>query len=362
MGCVGDAISADIATPATRRRKHGHFQRDLQLVGRQHLVQPHLHGGSGASWSAPTTRATATTSRARASARWACRAAGSSTGIWRRPRRYRPSGTAGCTTWSTRRRPRKTTRRGPGRRAPHEHDGHAPGLPAARQHSGQRQAAQGDGRLQALAADRAEAAEASRWRHRSRRHVLAPRFSPHRGTCERTGDRGSHAADACMSRLGKARLPAAGCARVLSGRARPHAQRVDNAIAVFAALDKVTAARQAAQRAAQPDRRFRTLKITPRACYTRAPTEPPQDLHLRGGRRGHVRRQGEAHLHRLDVCREPRLNAVEHPVFDVWLTDCSFRATAPRPPPQAGAPAAPGGPAPPPDPDPFEPRRRRVPR
>ena len=61
----------------------------------------------------------------------------------------------------------------------------------------------------------------------------------------------------------------------------------------------------------------------------------------------------------------PGLNAVEHPVFDVWLTDCSQpRATAQRPPP-AAAPA-PGSVAPPPaaaDPDDSEPiRRRRVPR
>ena len=66
----------------------------------------------------------------------------------------------------------------------------------------------------------------------------------------------------------------------------------------------------------------------------------------------------------------PGLNAVEHPVFDVWLTDCAQPRTSAQRQPQAGAPpgpSAPGArPAPQqPDPDPFDPdqpRRRRVPR
>jgi hypothetical protein len=56
----------------------------------------------------------------------------------------------------------------------------------------------------------------------------------------------------------------------------------------------------------------------------------------------------------------PGLNAVEHPVFDVWLTDCSQpqRTVGPRPP-QGGGPAAS---EPPPPSDADLPRRRRVPR
>ena len=74
--------------------------------------------------------------------------------------------------------------------APHEHDGHAPGLPAARQHPGQRQAPQGDGRLQALAAVGRGGQDGP---VTSRSGVtLAPRFSHARGSGERTGDCGSH--------------------------------------------------------------------------------------------------------------------------------------------------------------------------
>ena len=77
--------------------------------------------------------------------------------------------------------------------------------------------------------------------------------------------------------------------------------------------------------------KFRTLKITPRACYTRAPTEPPKTTTFVEIDEVHARRQGKAHLLRLDVRRQPGLNAVEHPVFDVWLTDCTaHRPQAPR--------------------------------
>ena len=71
-----------------------------------------------------------------------------------------------------------------------------------------------------------------------------------------------------MSRLGKARLPLlAALVCVLDVPA--HAQRVDNAIAVFAALDKVTAAVKQLTVQLNQTGDFRTLKITPRACYTR---------------------------------------------------------------------------------------------
>ena len=82
----------------TAARKHGHFQRNFQLVGRQHLVEPHLYGAAGPAGRHGRRAATATTCRARASARWACRAGGSSTATWPKPRRCRPNGMAGCTT------------------------------------------------------------------------------------------------------------------------------------------------------------------------------------------------------------------------------------------------------------------------
>jgi hypothetical protein len=157
-----------------------------------------------------------------------------------------------------------------------------------------------------------------------------------------------------LGRLGRARLPL--LAAVLGMLDVPaHAQRIENVIAMFAALDKVTAAvKQLAVRLNETGE-FRTLKITPRVCYTRAPTEPPRtstfvevdEVQLDGT----TKRIFTGWM----FAESPGLNPLEHPVFDLWLTGCSQ--------PQR-APAAKGQP-PPPDAQPSDdgpPRRRRVPR
>lgn len=166
-----------------------------------------------------------------------------------------------------------------------------------------------------------------------------------------------------FSRLGKARLPLlAALVCVLDVPA--HAQRVDNAIAVFAALDKVTAAVKQVTVQLNQTGEFRTLKITPRACYTRAPTEPPRtstfveiDEIMFDGKEKRI-------FTGWMFAESPGLNPLLHPVFDVWLTSCSQPQRAPvaKAPQQGPGPAT--GPsaetAPPPEDD--LPRRRRVPR
>jgi hypothetical protein len=100
------------------------------------------------------------------------------------------------------------------------------------------------------------------------------------------------------------------------------AQRIENGVAVFAALDKVTARISRLPIKLGETVRFGALKLTPRACYTRQPTEPPktttfvevEEIQLDGG----VNKIFSGWM----FAESPGLNAVEHPVFDVWLTDC----------------------------------------
>jgi len=141
------------------------------------------------------------------------------------------------------------------------------------------------------------------------------------------------------------------------------AQRIENSVAIFAALDKVTAKISRLEVPLNQTASFGALKLTPRICYTRAPTEPPKtttfvevDEVLLDGKEKRI-------FTGWMFADSPGLNAVEHPVFDVWLTDCSH----PRAPVRAApAPAAPPGaraPTPAEEPtDPDQPRRRRVPR
>jgi len=101
-----------------------------------------------------------------------------------------------------------------------------------------------------------------------------------------------------------------------------HGEPIANQIAVFSGLDKITARIQPIEVAIDASVRFGALEIRPRACYTRPPTEPPQtttfveiDEHQTNGG---VRRIFTGWM----FASSPGLNAVEHPVYDVWLKDC----------------------------------------
>ena len=141
------------------------------------------------------------------------------------------------------------------------------------------------------------------------------------------------------------------------------AQRVENAVAIFAALDKVTAKISRLEVPLNQTATFGALKVTPRVCYTRAPTEPPKTTTFVEVEETQLDGKEKRIFSGWMFADSPGLNAVEHPVFDVWLTDClQPRGPAPRTP-QAGAPPGAGPPYSAPDPnDPDQPRRRRVPR
>lgn len=104
------------------------------------------------------------------------------------------------------------------------------------------------------------------------------------------------------------------------------AQKVKNPIAVFAALDKVTARISPLEVRIGETVQFGALTVTPRVCYTRPPTEPPltsafveiDEIKLSGE---HQRIFGG-----WMFAQSPGLHAVEHPVFDVWLTNCKMEA------------------------------------
>ena len=144
------------------------------------------------------------------------------------------------------------------------------------------------------------------------------------------------------------------------------AQRIENSVAVFAALDKVTAKISRLEVPLNQTATFGALKVTPRACYSRAPTEPPKTTTFVEVEEMQLDGKEKRIFSGWMFADSPGLNAVEHPVFDVWMTDCAQPRTAAQRP-QPAAPGTPGArPLPQqPEPEPFDPdqpRRRRVPR
>jgi hypothetical protein len=174
-----------------------------------------------------------------------------------------------------------------------------------------------------------------------------------------------------MARDSKARSVAtkaiALCMAAIGWAAPSTAQRVENHVAVFAALDKVTARISKLEVKLGETATFGSLKLTPRACYSRAPTEPPKTSTFVEVDEVQLDGKEKRIFTGWMFAESPGLNAVEHPVFDVWLTECtqpkSTTAARPSAPPgqlatKQGAGAA--GPSPQGDDDLI--RRRRPPR
>lgn len=101
-----------------------------------------------------------------------------------------------------------------------------------------------------------------------------------------------------------------------------HADHIKNPIAVFAALDKVTARIQPLEVKIDETITFGALKITPRVCYTRPSTEMPVTSAFIEVDEIQLNKTEKRIFTGWMFAQNPGLHAVEHPVFDVWLTGC----------------------------------------
>jgi hypothetical protein len=100
------------------------------------------------------------------------------------------------------------------------------------------------------------------------------------------------------------------------------AERIANPFAVFAGLDKITGVTTTFESKVGEERRFGVLIVKAEACFTRPQTEEPKtaafvqiDEIAAGNSRKRV-------FSGWMFAESPGLNALEHPVYDVWLTGC----------------------------------------
>ncbi len=104
--------------------------------------------------------------------------------------------------------------------------------------------------------------------------------------------------------------------------ATPPAQKIPNQTAVFSGLDKITGRIITFDVALGETVQFGALQVVPRVCYTRPPTEAAAtDAFVEVSEvtlQGEVRRIFSGWM----FAASPGLNAVEHPIYDVWLNDC----------------------------------------
>lgn len=150
------------------------------------------------------------------------------------------------------------------------------------------------------------------------------------------------------------------------GPAPAFAETIKNPIAVFAALDKVTGRISHLEIPINQTVEFGALKVTPRVCDTAPPTEPPHTAAFVEVDETKLSGEVERIFTGWMFAESPGLHAVEHPVFDVWLTSCKTpsgstssasnqNAPSPGAPPAAGGGGAPApGAAPAPEPPPAD--------
>jgi hypothetical protein len=100
------------------------------------------------------------------------------------------------------------------------------------------------------------------------------------------------------------------------------ADKISHPTAVFAGLDKITGRIISFEVAINETVQFGALQITPRVCYTRPATEAPQtDVFAEVdeiGDKDNFRRIFSGWM----FAASPGLHGIEHPVYDIWLTDC----------------------------------------
>jgi len=119
-----------------------------------------------------------------------------------------------------------------------------------------------------------------------------------------------------------ARLGILAGAAFLAAGAPAQADKIKHPIAVFAGLDKITGRIISFESAIGETVQFGSLQITARVCYSRPPTEAPQTDAF-----AEVDEVLENKTtHRIFTgwmfADSPGLHGVEHPVYDIWLTDC----------------------------------------
>lgn len=106
---------------------------------------------------------------------------------------------------------------------------------------------------------------------------------------------------------------------------RPDTASQDQTVTIARALDKVTARITELELPEDEEVRFGSLFITARHCESRPPEEPPETfafLEIDDVHDDDRRRIFSGWM----MASSPALNALEHPVYDVWVIACNTEA------------------------------------
>jgi hypothetical protein len=109
------------------------------------------------------------------------------------------------------------------------------------------------------------------------------------------------------------------------------ATRLSNAVAVFSGIDKITGRITSFDVYIGETVQFGALQVTPRVCYSRDETEAPKTTTFVEVDEITLDRKIRRIFTGWMFADSPGLNAVEHPVYDVWLQSCKTNSDVPPP-------------------------------
>ncbi len=116
-------------------------------------------------------------------------------------------------------------------------------------------------------------------------------------------------------------LPGFGVLLLLSPGAAAQ-ERLSNPIAVFAGLDKITGVTTTFEIPIGEERRFGALIVKPNVCYSRPITEEPKTTSFVEVDQIEIDKTRKRLFSGWMFAESPGLSAVEHAIYDVWLTGC----------------------------------------
>ena len=118
---------------------------------------------------------------------------------------------------------------------------------------------------------------------------------------------------------------------MISSAGTAEAARVNNAVAVFSGIDKITGRITTFDVYIGETVQFGALQVTPRVCYNRDDTEAQKITTFVEVDEITLDRKIRRIFTGWMFADSPGLNAVEHPVYDVWLNNCKAKSDLPPP-------------------------------
>ena len=118
----------------------------------------------------------------------------------------------------------------------------------------------------------------------------------------------------------------------LGQQPQDYQDRIENKVAEFYGIDKITGRIITFDVYIDETVRFGALHVTPRVCYSRPVTETPKTTTFVEVDEITLDRQIRRIFTGWMFADSPGLNAIEHPVYDIWLKDCKMTSDEAPPP------------------------------